>query len=118
MEIEVKDYGTITKEYPDSDWWVSECDHSEVEYGDDSERGVCQICGATCDWVWETDVEDNYPDSITEIKVQSPQEWYEPEKKEGLLWEVAKAFENHEIKFDETEYKGHLLTISLFDIKL
>lgn len=35
-----------------------DCDHPFIEWGDDDERGVCEICGATCDWHWVKDVSD------------------------------------------------------------
>ena len=54
-----------------------ECEHEDIEWGDDNERGLCRDCGATCDWHWENDVLDNYPDEIKEIKVRVPHEWHE-----------------------------------------
>ena len=54
-----------------------ECDHAIVEYGDDDEQGRCVVCGRTCDWHYEKEVVDNYPDSITEVDVRVPHEWYE-----------------------------------------
>ena len=34
------------------------CEHTDIEWGDDDERGVCQECKATCDWHWEEGVVD------------------------------------------------------------
>ena len=53
------------------------CEHIDIEWGDDDERGVCQECKATCDWHWENEVVDNYPDYIKEVKVRVPHEWHE-----------------------------------------
>lgn len=53
------------------------CEHTDIEWGDDDERGVCRDCGAQCDWRYEKDVVDNYPDYIKEIKVRVPYEWHE-----------------------------------------
>ena len=66
-----------------------ECDHPEqcIDYGDDDEQGECVLCGAKCDWHWEKDVIDNYPDSIREIQVRVPHEWYHPRKIGGLVKE-------------------------------
>ena len=56
------------------------CEHINIEYGDDDERGVCEECGATCDWHWENDVIDNYPDDIRQIEVRVPDCWYEEDE--------------------------------------
>lgn len=56
------------------------CEHENIEYGDDDERGVCLDCGATCDWHWEKDLDDNYPDYIKEIEIRVPDKWYEKEE--------------------------------------
>lgn len=53
-----------------------DCEHVDIEYGDDDERGVCKDCGATCDWHWEKEVFDNYPDYIKEVDVRVPHEWH------------------------------------------
>ena len=55
------------------------CEHTDIEWGDDDERGVCRECKATCDWHWENAVIDNYPDYIKEVKVRVPHEWHEAE---------------------------------------
>lgn len=53
-----------------------DCEHVNVTYGDDDERGVCDDCGATCDWHWEKEIVDNYPDYIKEVEVRVPHEWH------------------------------------------
>ena len=53
-----------------------DCEHVNITYWDDDERGVCDECGATCDWHWENEVVDNYPDYIKEVKVRVPHEWH------------------------------------------
>lgn len=70
------------------------CDHPEhlVEYGDDDERGVCPICGATCDWTWELDVVNEGHDEDGEYycqtgQVRVPTEWHEPKKPGGVIGE-------------------------------
>ena len=52
------------------------CEHEDVIYGDDDERGVCKDCGATCDWHWEVETMDNYPDYIRSAEVRVPDRWY------------------------------------------
>lgn len=52
------------------------CEHENIEWGDDDERGECKDCGATCDWHWVKDVDDNYPDYINEIEVREIIEWH------------------------------------------
>lgn len=54
-----------------------DCEHIDIEWGDDDERGVCRDCGAQCDWHYEKEVIDNYPDSIKEVEVRVPHEWHE-----------------------------------------
>lgn len=57
-----------------------ECQHMHVTYGDDDERGVCDWCGATCDWHYEKSfcsVEDH--NWWEEDRV--PDKWYPPEDK-------------------------------------
>lgn len=54
-----------------------DCEHIDIEWGDDDERGVCRDCGAQCDWHYEKEVIDNYPDSIKEFEVRVPHEWHE-----------------------------------------
>lgn len=55
------------------------CDHALfVSYTDDDERGVCERCGATCDWHYEKDsgnVGDYYWDGYERV----PDKWYPPE---------------------------------------
>ena len=54
-----------------------DCEHIDIEWGDDDERGVCRDCGAQCDWHYEKEVVDNYPDRIEEFEVRVPHEWHE-----------------------------------------
>lgn len=59
-----------------------ECNHPEVEYGDDDERGECKICGATCDWHWEESADDG---RLTKERV--PHDWYAPKHIGGIVGE-------------------------------
>lgn len=54
------------------------CEHEEVIYGDDYERGTCKQCGATCDWHWEDD-SGSVEDYHWEGKERVPDKWYPPE---------------------------------------
>lgn len=56
------------------------CEHADIEWGDDDERGTCLECGATCDWHWGKEIIDNYPESITEVDVRIPHEWHEKDE--------------------------------------
>lgn len=56
-----------------------ECEHLDIEWGDDDERGLCKTCGKVCDWHWEKEIIDNYPDSVEEVDVRVPHEWHSNE---------------------------------------
>ena len=60
-----------------------ECDHPAVEYDDDETVGECPVCGATCDWHWQTSADDGYT-----IKERVPHEWHKPEKVSGIVKEI------------------------------
>lgn len=66
----------------DVEW---ECDHPTVEFDDDETVGECVLCGATCDWHWNT-----YGDAGYTQKEQVPHEWHKPEKVGGLVKEYLK----------------------------
>ena len=51
------------------------CEHEEVIYGDDDERGTCKQCGATCDWHWGDD-SGSVEDYHWEGKERVPDRWY------------------------------------------
>ena len=34
------------------------CEHENIEFGDDDERGLCTDCGLTCTWHWESDFDE------------------------------------------------------------
>jgi hypothetical protein len=54
-----------------------DCEHGFVEYGDDiDEQGECPICGAACDWHYETD---------GVIRYRVSHEWYKPEQIGGIV---------------------------------
>ena len=54
-----------------------DCEHGFVEYGDDiDEQGECPICGAVCDWHYETD---------GVIRYRVSHEWYKPEQIGGIV---------------------------------
>lgn len=65
---------------PDDLEW--ECDHPEVEYGDDDEQGRCVLCGAMCDWHYEASADDGYI-----VRSRVPHEWYKPKQPEEALKE-------------------------------
>lgn len=75
---------------PSSDVQI-ECNHPDelIEFGDDDERGVCPICGATCDWGWVNDVVDEghedgmYYAYTGNTRVIS--QWHTPEKIGGIV---------------------------------
>lgn len=75
---------------PDKVDW--ECNHGIVEYGDDDEQGECVLCGAVCDWHWEKETIDNYPDSIEVREVQEPHEWYYGTEPKGLIKEILDSY--------------------------
>ena len=64
-----------------------ECNHPDVciEWGDDDECGECLLCGAQCHWHWGSEVVDNYPDEIKEVKVRVPHEWEYPNGVGGII---------------------------------
>ena len=70
------------KESDDLEW---ECDHPEVEYGDDDEQGCCVLCGAMCDWHYEASEEDGY-----RIQERVPHDWHRPKQLGGKLEEYVK----------------------------
>lgn len=54
-----------------------DCEHGFVEYGDDiDEQGECPICGAACDWHYETD---------GVIRYRVSHGWYKPERIGGIV---------------------------------
>ena len=54
-----------------------ECTHPYelIEWGDDNERGVCPLCGATCDWSWVEDL-GSVGDYHWEGREREPYRWY------------------------------------------
>lgn len=69
----------------DVDW---DCDHPvEPDYDDDETVGECPICGATCEWHWETNYDDGYA-----AKDRVVHSWRRPEKLGGI---VGKYLENY-----------------------
>lgn len=71
-----------------------ECDHPYqcIEWGDDDERGVCLLCGATCDWHYENQVvseghdeDGRYTCQTADVRV--PHDWYMPRKASGMIGE-------------------------------
>ena len=55
----------------DKDDYEVECNHAIVEYDDDETVGECIVCGATCDWHWET-----YGDAGYTQKERVPHDWH------------------------------------------
>ena len=81
---------------PFSDFQV-ECNHPEecIEWGDDDERGECLLCGATCDWYWETDVVDEGHNEdgtyyATTGEVREITDWHNRDKFGGLIGKYIK----------------------------
>lgn len=37
-----------------------ECEHANIDWGDDNECGVCEVCGAQCQWRWEYNYDNGY----------------------------------------------------------
>lgn len=59
-----------------------ECDHPYgcVEYDDDETVGECALCGATCDWHYETNLGDDML-----VKERIPHDWHMPDKIGGIV---------------------------------
>lgn len=67
-------------------WHPDEC----IEWGDDDERGVCQLCGAECDWHYEDDVVDEGHDeegdyTAKAMQIRVPDCWILPLRIGGLV---------------------------------
>lgn len=56
------------------------CEHPAVEFDDDETVGECPICGATCDWHYESSADDGYV-----IQERVPHDWHIPEKIGGIV---------------------------------
>lgn len=54
------------------------CEHINITYGDDDERGVCDDCGAACDWHYERDEVEVFG-ATKEVYERVPDEWHEKE---------------------------------------
>ena len=63
-----------------------ECNHPEecIEWGEDDECGICQICGAQCVWHWEKVYDDTTEKTIKERKIS---EWNKPDRIGGIVGE-------------------------------
>lgn len=55
-----------------------ECNHTEVECDDPSERGTCLLCGAECDWGYD---EDEFGH-----KYPCPRQWYEQDVNPVIIY--------------------------------
>lgn len=74
-----------------------DCDHDYVKYeDDDDERGVCEVCGATCDWHWSKDIVE-LENVVGEITDRTPHEWYEPDKPGGFIGDYVKQYYKEDI---------------------
>lgn len=64
-----------------------ECNHPHelIEFDDDETVGECILCGATCDWHYQTSADDGYT-----IKERIPHEWYSPKKIGGVIGKYLK----------------------------
>ena len=62
-----------------------DCNHDIYAIDDDDLQGECLICGASCDWHYQTSADDGYV-----IKERIPHEWYFPKKIGGLVGEYLK----------------------------
>lgn len=68
---------------PDNIEW--ECDHIEPDYDDDETVGECPLCGAVCEWHYETNYDDGYKASE-----RVPHSWHRPEKVGGIINKIIK----------------------------
>lgn len=77
-----------------------DCEHPEelLEFGDDDERAVCPICGATFDWGWQEDVVDEgyddegmYYQTTGDVRVIG--ECHESDKPAGIIGDIIKDIE-------------------------
>lgn len=91
-------YATVWGSNPTNDLqW--DCEHPEelIEFGDEDERAVCPICGATFDWGYTPDVAEgedcdgNY--YAREIKVRTIGECHEADKPAGIIGDIIKDIE-------------------------
>lgn len=75
-----------------------ECLHDDIEFGDDDECGVCPMCGATCMWHWETDLEDDrdeYGNHIChEYEIRYITDWSKPMVKKSIIEEVLDGYKD------------------------
>ena len=89
IDFEIRDdndelYATVWGSDPWNDVQI-DCEHGFIEYDDDETVGECPICGATCDWHWQTSADDGYT-----IKERVPHEWYNPKQIGGVVGEYLK----------------------------
>lgn len=84
IDFEIRDdrgelYATVWGSHPTDDVQI-DCEHGFVEYDDDETVGECPICGATCDWHYESSADDGYA-----IQERVPHDWHTPEKIGGIV---------------------------------
>ena len=68
-------------------------DHGCIEFGDDDEQGTCILCGAKCDWHYETD-EGNVEEYYWKGKSRCVDEWYYSKKIGGIIGEYLKELQD------------------------
>lgn len=88
IDFEIRDdhdelYATVWGSNPFNDVQI-DCGHV-VEYDDDETVGECVLCGATCDWHYETSADDGY--TITE---RVPHDWHRPKEISGIVGKYIK----------------------------
>ena len=81
IDFEIRDdndelYATVWGSHPIDDIQI-DCNHDFVEYDDDETVGECPICGATCDWHYESDGEGH--------RARTPHDWHIPKKIGGIV---------------------------------
>lgn len=84
IDFEIRDnhgelYATVWGSHPKDDVQI-DCTHDFVEYDDDETVGECPICGATCDWHYESSADDGYV-----IQERVSHDWHTPEKIGGVV---------------------------------
>lgn len=64
-----------------------ECSHPSVEYEDDEHVGVCELCGATCDWHYEDDC-GNVGSYYWNGKEKVPHDWHYGKGVGGIIKQI------------------------------
>lgn len=68
-----------------------DCEHPIVEFDDDETVGECPVCGATCDWHYESYNDDGYT-----VSDRIPHQWHNNKEIGGLVSKI----------IEDTKYNG------------